>query len=108
MEQIVSLKNSIILLLFFILIILLNSCNKCLSCSIYFDEGIYYNPVSKDSIIIKAKSNNYGLDTLEKYYLLGYKFTGSGTSDIFDIELCGDDLKRLDDKGFNVNCNYNK
>jgi hypothetical protein len=79
-----------------------------LNCTYYLDAGWYYNPITNDSVFFQAKSKEYGLDTLEKYYLLGYKYTGAGASDIVDIELCGDDLKRLKNKGFNVNCNYNK
>lgn len=68
-------KNIVTLnrILIIFLILFASGCTKkkCFICSYQYEAGYYYNPTTHDTIILNLNSNNYGLDTIEKYYGYG-------------------------------------
>ena len=102
-------KHTVILYRVIPLIILIwsvTSCsnNKCYQCEFYYRTGPFFNPTNNDSISLSIISNNYGLDTIEKYYQLGYIQYDYGAEKYVQETICPEDFNRLKKSGINYNC----
>lgn len=90
------------------IILLFFSCSKkkCYDCTYFYYPGTYYNSATHDTIVLTLISKNYGLDTLTKYYKLGYLRTGNGGSEFIHDNLCDEEIDSLSKIGVNYNCKY--
>lgn len=105
MTKNIAILNSII---FLFAILCMSSCikTKCYDCEYYYVAGGYYNPITNDTTSITFLSKNYGLDTLNKYYRLGYVRFGTGSTENIHENLCDNELDSLSKIGINYNCKF--
>ena len=103
-------KNIVILgsLFFITLLLFICSCNKtkCYECEYYYYPGTYVNSITNDTINLYLTSKSYGIDTLIKYYKLGYERSGNGSTDFVLDNLCDEELDSLYVDGINYNCKF--
>ena len=108
MQKVIAILFSLVIVLTISYSLLSCNKNKCYHCYFYYQGGSYYNPTTNDTIGLSLVSKNHGLDTLEKYIVLGYIHTGVGASSWEQDYLCDEDLLKLSNRGINYNCDLNK
>lgn len=105
MKKNTAIPNSIILLL---RLVILTECkkSKCYKCTMFYEASYCFNPATNDKIVLSTFSKSHGIDSLEKYFRLGYIPVNSGTAKNVEELSCDEDLNKLSQYGINYNCQY--
>jgi|694.fasta_scaffold50814_2 hypothetical protein len=86
-------KNIAILWISIIILFTTYSCKNynCIECEWRYSAGPYYNLNTNDTVVLTLR-NEYVLDTLEKYYSIGYvKVPINGSHNLVKFEYCEKD-----------------